>query len=62
MGVAGEISAVAVRDGERGSFRNTLSSDVVSEPIEAETRYDDTTHAAIVSVKRQHKLNDLPAS
>src|SRR4030081_2847564 len=58
--VAGEINAVAVRDGERGSFRNTLSSDVVSEPIEAKTRHNDAAHAAIVAVERQRKLNDFP--
>src|SRR6266404_3806366 len=61
IGVAGEINAVAVRDGERGSFRNTLSSDVVSEPIEAKTRHNDAAHAAIVAVERQRKLNDFPA-
>jgi len=60
MGVAGEINAVAVRDGERGSFRSALSSDVVSEPIQAQTRYDDAAHAAIVAVERQRKLDDVP--
>jgi len=44
MGVAGEINAVAVRDGERGSFRNTLSSDVVGEPIQTKRRYDDAAN------------------
>ena len=61
MGVAGKISAVAVRNGERSSFRNTLPGDIVSEPIQAETRYDDAAHAAIVAVERQRELNDLPA-
>src|SRR5258708_2240374 len=61
MGVAREVSTVAVRDGERGSFRNTLSSDVVSEPIQAENRYDDATHAPIVAIEGQRKLNDVAA-
>jgi len=59
--VAGEISAVAVRNGERSSFRNTLPSDVVSEPIQVETRYDDAAHAAIVAVERQSELEDVSA-
>ena len=61
IGVAGEIRAVAIRDGERRSRWNTLSRDVVSEPIEAESRDDDAAHAAIVAVERQRKLNDVPA-
>ena len=61
IGVAGEVSALAVRDGERGSWRNTLPSDVVSEPIQVEERYDNATHATIVAVERQRKLDDVPA-
>jgi hypothetical protein len=51
IGVASEVCAIAVRDGERGSSRSALPSDVVSEPIQAETRYDDAAHATIVAVK-----------
>ena len=61
IGVAGEIRAIAIRDGERCSRWNTLSRDVVSEPIQAETRYDDAAHPTIVAVERQRKLNDLAA-
>src|SRR3984893_2076924 len=61
MGVAGKVSPVAVRDGERGSFRNPLWSDVLGEPIQAESRNDDAIHAAIVAVERQRKLNGFSA-
>src|ERR1700754_4772730 len=61
LGVTREIGAVAIRDGKRGSLRNTLLRDVVREPIEAETRHDETARAAIVAIKRQRKLNDLDA-
>jgi hypothetical protein len=61
MWIAGKVSPVAVRDGERSSFRNPLSSDVVSEPIQAESRNDDAAHTAIVAVERQRKLNGFSA-
>ena len=57
--VAREIRAVAIRDGERSSRWNTLSRDVISEPIQAETRYNDAAHPTIVAIERQRKLNDL---
>jgi hypothetical protein len=59
--VASQIGAVAVGDGERVAFRNTLSSDVVGEPIQAETCDDDAAHIPIVGVERQRELNGLSA-
>ena len=47
VGIAGEVSAVAIRDGERGSRRDALSGDVVGEPIQAETRDNDAAHPTI---------------
>ena len=61
VGVAGEIGAVAIRDGQRGSRRGALLSEIVGEPIEAESRDDDAAHPAVVAVERQRKLNDLTA-
>ena len=51
MGVAREISAVAVRDGERGSRRRTFLGNVVGEPIQAETRHDRAVQTAVGSMK-----------
>ena len=62
VGITGEVHAVAVGDGERGSRRSTFLGDVVSEPIQAERRDDDATHATIVAVEGQRKLNDLPGN
>lgn len=61
VGIAGEIGSVAVRDGERGSFRGSLLSDVVGEPLQAETRNDDAAHTPIVVVERQRKQYDFSA-
>jgi hypothetical protein len=61
IGVTGKISAVAIRDGERCSRRDTLSRDVVGEPIEAESGYNYAAHAAVVAVERQRKMKDLAA-
>ncbi len=57
--IASEISAVAIRDRERGSCRNTFLGDVVSEPVQTETRDDNAAHASIVAVERQRELNDV---
>ncbi len=60
--VAGQVGTVAIRDGERGSRRRTFLSDVVGKPIQAEARHDHPAQAAVVSMKWQGKLNDVPAA
>ncbi len=59
--VACEDRAVAICNGERGTRRDTLPRDVVGEPIQAESGYDDAAHAAIGAIERQHKMKDVAA-
>ncbi len=57
--IASETDAAAVRNGERGSLRNTFVCDVLTQPIETESRYDDTAHAVLVVVEWHRKVKDV---
>src|SRR6185437_8979616 len=57
IGVACEVCAVAVRNGESRTWRNAHLGDELGEPIQAESRYEDAFHAVVV-IKWQGKWKE----
>src|SRR5262249_7961636 len=57
--IASKAGAVTSGDGQRGAHLNAHMGDVVSQPIQAKRCNDGAGDLAVISIERQHELNDL---